>query len=133
MIVPGLFRLDGGPGGCGVIAAALGVAGTAPDRPHVLPLNGDVDRGQPVGVVAAHWGGDDVKAGVADAVDSQLHIRAEHEGPQVQRRVGLTGDPGGFFPHKGPDGLHKVLRGQLRQTHPLAGVPEPATVVQGTE
>ncbi len=95
--------------GCAVVAAALGFAGTAAHRAHVLGLDHDGNRLESVFEIAAGGGKDDDERGLMYAVQCQRRIGGVQERTDIQAGAGIAGNPVLIDPDDCLDGLQGIV------------------------
>ena len=124
------LRLGGSPVGGGVVPAALGIAGTTPDRPDVGVLNEDVHRLETAGEVAPHWGENDHHLRPGNRMEPQVNVGAELYRPDVQGGAGQRRHPVLIQLHQLQQGFQQKVRIKIRQLDALGAVPHPPHIVR---
>ena len=107
--------------GRAVVAAALGLARAAAHRAHILGLDHDGHRLEPVGEVAAGGGEDDDERRLMHTVQGQRRVGGIQERADVERCAGVVRHPSLIDADDLLDSLQRVVGIELRQTQTLAG------------
>ena len=91
--------------GSSVVAASLGKAHAAPDRPDIVVLNPDAHRLQAAFIIGARGGENDDKLEGLRDIHPQEGLRGNDKGADVQGGAGGRGNP--VLVH-GDNGLHRL-------------------------
>ena len=116
-----------------VVAAGLGLTGTAQRRPHIIVADPQADRVEALGEVRPHRRQDNEEQVLVGRPHAQRGLGADHRRPDIERAALGRGDPALLGLDQLADGLDEVVGRDLGHADPAQRGVHAAGVLVGPE